>query len=95
MAAAATAGYNGGNDAIVTSISRVEAPKPKVQEMKSERGLDHHQKSKTLPLKKRSKIIDAARTNNYSNHNKRSFPRDEEEGAILLMALSCGLACSS
>lgn len=116
MAAAATSGYNGGNDAIVTSISRVEAPKPKVQEMKSERGLDHHQKSNTLPLKKRSKIIDAARTNNYSTHhnnakklcfedfalssnkdylNKRSFPRDEEEGAILLMALSCGLACSS
>uniref|UniRef100_A0A803LBB0 GATA-type domain-containing protein n=1 Tax=Chenopodium quinoa TaxID=63459 RepID=A0A803LBB0_CHEQI len=27
-------------------------------------------------------------------NSKRSFPRDEEEGAILLMALSCGLACS-
>ncbi|KAK9683875.1 hypothetical protein RND81_10G171200 [Saponaria officinalis] len=31
----------------------------------------------------------------YNSSSQREFPRDEEEGAILLMALSCGLACSS
>lgn len=124
MAAAAATGF--GNDTIVTSTSPpVEARKPanKVQEIKPERGLlSNHDKSHTLPLKKRSKIIDAGSNNNNTTHNnshnnakkigfedlalssnkdylkpnpKRSFPRDEEEGAILLMALSCGLACSS
>ncbi|XP_021739003.1 putative GATA transcription factor 22 [Chenopodium quinoa] len=125
MAAAAAAGF-GNDNAVVPSISPlpVETPKPKVQVIKTEKGLDdnnHHDKSHTLPLKKRSKVIDAARNNNNYTHNntsnnakklcfedfalssnmdylkansKRSFPRDEEEGAILLMALSCGLACS-
>lgn len=123
MAAATAAGF--GNDATTKSISPpVEAPKPKVQVMKPEKsGLAHHDKSHTLPLKKRSKILlDAGSNNNNYNQNnnshnakklcfedfalslnksylkanaKSSFPSDEEEGAILLMALSCGLACSS
>ncbi|KAH9614962.1 hypothetical protein KSS87_018235 [Heliosperma pusillum] len=39
----------------------------------------------------------SSRSKSYSkaNSSQRVFPRDEEEGAILLMALSCGLACSS
>lgn len=140
MAAAAASSF-GNDNAVVPSISPpppptpVEASKPKVQLIKSERGVDHHHhhdKSYTLPIKKRSKIIDAARNNNNNNNythininmnknnsenannkllfedfemssnkdyhkanSKRSFARDEEEGAILLMALSCGLACSS
>ncbi|XP_074307570.1 uncharacterized protein LOC141642625 [Silene latifolia] len=42
-------------------------------------------------------IAMSSRSKNYSkaNSSQRVFPRDEEEGAILLMALSCGLACSS
>ncbi|KAL9226884.1 hypothetical protein vseg_002645 [Gypsophila vaccaria] len=64
-------------------------------------------RSKTLHFNNDNNIInnDNNYDNNYSttttNNNKeygfsqRKFPRDEEEGAILLMALSCGLACSS
>ncbi|KAL2940354.1 putative GATA transcription factor 22 [Bienertia sinuspersici] len=123
MAAAAAAGF--GNDTVVTPpMPPIEARKStnKAQEIKAEKGLLDQDKNLSLPIKKRSKIIDATNENNsthnsqnnnakkhcfedfalssnkdnYLNPNlKRSFPRDEEEGAILLMALSCGLACSS
>lgn len=105
MAAAAPAKLP--KEGIESSLSSVsmEAPNPKIHdEDESERsGLNHHG-SHPLPLKKRGKITfenitdPAGNSNNYNSYNaksQRAFPRDEEEGAILLMALSCGLACSS
>lgn len=111
MAAAAVAEVaNDGIVSSPSSVS-MEAPKPnKVHDQEErETGLHHGGSHHPLPLKKRGKITfeDATppRNNNTNNNSwnnsyidaksQRAFPRDEEEGAILLMALSCGLACSS
>src|SRR5688572_30470211 len=79
MAAAAAAGFS--SDTMVTSTEPpVQSPKPNKVEtiMKTQKGIDNLDKTHTLPLKKRTKIINANKNNythNYSynnNHNNNS-----------------------
>lgn len=105
-AAAATTGFFMDNRTL-PPIAPTKSSKHKVLEEMREKEVDNHLQSHPLPLKKRGKTIDVDKcgfsssnnkdyvTSNYYYSKKRAYPRDEEEGAILLMALSCSLACSS
>ncbi|KAK3018119.1 hypothetical protein RJ639_004578, partial [Escallonia herrerae] len=92
-AAAATSGAGTGTDTCTSSKVHNKEKKPRTSYIKKHK---KHNKSQDFSRsRKKLSFEDFALSLSGNSAFRQVFPRDEEEAAILLMALSCGLLHSS